>query len=531
MRGLLTRRDSILIFLILLLAYGYVMPRWADWSQNSRVNLVRAMVEQGTTRIDAYVENTGDYALFEGHAYTDKAPGPAFAGLPFYAAVSPLLDQPFIASKLAGLAGGGAMSSTLNPEGTGIQNDKIRHFVALLTVTITTVAIPAAAFGVLLYATLGWFGFSRGIRLVVTLGYALATPALAYAGNFYSHQFTAVLLFGAFALLLGVGETRLGDSTRESQGAAFSLPRNRTSSRPIRRALLFGLLCGFALISEYPSTIIIAAFGVVALLRFTPRQLGVAVVGGLLPLMLMTIYDLRSFGTIIPVGYAHSALWQDQHHTGFLSITYPRPEALWGLTFSPFRGLFVRAPWLLLAVPGFVLWWRTREQRTAWWVALVATVGLTLFYGSSVMWWGGYGVGPRYLVPMLPFLALATAYAIRWLWKSLAGRVATIALVSVSGVLTWAETVAGQTLPPDSFRQPWFEYTVPAWIEGHIARNFGMALGLQGVASLIPLAILMALMLTFLLVPRRPLAAQEAATEQCNRPTPATSVVSEKPSG
>ena len=63
----LIRRDAILIFVLLLISYMYVLPRWADWSQNSRLNLLRALVELRSTQIDAYVAHTVDYALYKKH--------------------------------------------------------------------------------------------------------------------------------------------------------------------------------------------------------------------------------------------------------------------------------------------------------------------------------------------------------------------------------------------------------------------------------------------------------------------------------
>ncbi|HEU4329280.1 MAG TPA: hypothetical protein VFS21_39445 [Roseiflexaceae bacterium] len=496
----MTRRDPLLIFFALLLAYCYVLPRWADWSQNSRINLVRALVEQNTVQIDAYVANTGDYALYNGHAYTDKAPGPALLGLPVYAAALPLIDQPAVAGRLERLAGGGAMAGTLNPNGTGLNTDKIRHFVAQVLLTATTVALPAAGLGALLYCALARLGFRRGLRLLVTLGYGLATPAAIYAGNFYSHQLVAALLFGAFFLLTREelsGPNAPASADRSDEPAAQHSTLN-TRNSTLAPALLAGLLCGFAVISEYPSALVAAGLGLYALLRLPWRATALMVLGGLLPVALMGLYDLRAFGTVVPVGYGHSALWQDQHHTGFLSITYPRPEALWGLTFGAFRGLFVRAPWLVAAAPGFVLWWRSGQARAALWLALWACLCTLLFYSSSVMWWGGFGVGPRYIVPMLPFLALAAAFGLRPPWESAAGRAGALALVALSAGLVWAEGLAFQGFPPDSIRQPWIDYTAAAWREGNIARNLGTALGLRGGLSILPLLVALGVLVGFM---------------------------------
>ena len=513
------RRDSILIFFALLLAYTYVLPRWADWSQNSRLNLVRALVERGTVQIDAYVDNTGDYALYEGHAYTDKPPGLSLVGLPLYAVALPLIDQPAVAARLQKLAGGGALAGTLNPNGTGLNQEKIHAFVAQLLLTVATIAIPAAALGVLLFNVLGALGFGRGLRLLVTLGYALATPAAAYAGNYYSHQFVAVLLFGALALLLLPALEQPSAAAPVSQRPILTLSRaaeTRAFSLAPARALLFGLLCGYALISEYPIAIAVMCLGVLALTKLSWRGLAIAAVGGALPLLLMVVYNTRAFGTIWPVGYAHSALWQNQHQTGFMSITYPHPEAIFGLTLGSYRGLFFRAPWLLAALPGFVLWYHSRETRPVWWAALGIALGVTLFYSSSVMWWGGFGIGPRYLVPAIPFLAIAAAWGLRPLWQWAAGRFAAIIAVLLSVGLVWSEALARQGFPPDTLFNPWAEYTLPAWRSGDIARNFGTALGLHGALGLLPMVLAVGLLIGLLIVPpdrrtRQPAAEPNAA--------------------
>ena len=41
-----------------------------------------------------------------------------------------------------------------------------------------------------------------------------------------------------------------------------------------------------------------------------------------------------------------------------MSLSLPTLDGIWGITFSAYRGLFLLSPWLLLALPGFVIWWR-----------------------------------------------------------------------------------------------------------------------------------------------------------------------------
>jgi hypothetical protein len=494
-KSLRNPRIELALLAILLICYTYIMPRWADWSQNSRLDLVLAIVDGGTLSVDRYYQNTGDYAYFEGHYYLDKAPGPALLGVPVYAAVRPLLHAAPAQRLLERLAHSPAFAGTLKSDGSGLLADKLYQAVVLYILTILLVSIPAAVLGVLLYRLLGLFAIGQGWRVAAVLLYALGTSALPYAGAFYSHQLVAFLLFGAF--YVGYGLRHL------AMRKAWSI--------------VAGFMLGLALISEYPAALIAApvALYILAALPTWRWRLGLLAAGAP-PLALLMAYDWAIFHTVLPAGYHYSALWQGQHSAGLFSLTYPHPDALWGITFGPMRGLFYVAPVLLLAVAGLLAWpgmSRARGSAGAWtsalpnplkrvaswrWVAPLlqpefavcawATLSFMLFNGSSAMWQGGYGVGPRYVVPMLPFLAAGLgAYAARWghAWPA---RLLAIVAGAWSVAVVWAETLGGQNYP-DWSPVPLLQYTLPNLAANNIARNLGMALGLRGWASLAPLAL------------------------------------------
>ncbi len=456
------------LFLLLFFTYAYFFPRWASWSQNSRLDLTMALVDEGSLSIDDYYTNTGDYAEFEGHFYTDKAPGVSFLGVPVYAAYRAVAALPPVARLMEKIARSAAFEATLNPEGTGVALDKLYFMGALYAVTMATIALPAALLGVLLYAYLGRvFPGEKSLRLGATFIYALATPAFAYGGMLFSHQLTAFLLFAAFFWVT---------ETAQRETAAF----------PLFGA---GFLAGWAVISEYPAALIAIAIGLYALWKRPSWQTALWMgAGALLPGILLMGYDYAIFHTILPVGYKYSVNYHNLHDQGFISLTGPNLPALWGITFGTLRGLFFLSPVLLLAVPGFWWWRRSGEQTAEWTLSLWAVLSFLLFNGSSIMWQGGYAVGPRYLLPMLPFLMLAFARGLRRVWGSLAGRFATMLLLGWSLFAVWAETLGGQSFP-DWTPNPLFNYSLPYWREGNIARNLGMALGLKGVASLLPLLV------------------------------------------
>jgi hypothetical protein len=134
-RSLLSRCEPWL-FLLLLLCYTYFLPRWADPNQNSRLDMVVAVVENGTFRIDPYVENTVDYAKVGEHYYSDKAPGAAFLGIPVYAGLKSFLQLPILDSVMDWLTRSEALEATLREGGTGLLTHKVRFAIAQVALTI-----------------------------------------------------------------------------------------------------------------------------------------------------------------------------------------------------------------------------------------------------------------------------------------------------------------------------------------------------------------------------------------------------------
>src|SRR4030095_1701401 len=109
-------KNEIFIFLTLLCCYTYFLPRWADPNQNSRLDMVVAVVEDGTFQIDKYVHNTVDYAKVGEHYYSDKAPGAALIGIPVYASLKLVLDSPLMNDLMVKLANNQAFKETLRAE-------------------------------------------------------------------------------------------------------------------------------------------------------------------------------------------------------------------------------------------------------------------------------------------------------------------------------------------------------------------------------------------------------------------------------
>jgi hypothetical protein len=483
-RTWLSKRE-IWLFILLLASYAYFFPRWAHWGYNSKLDLTMAIVDQGTFSIDDYYQNTGDYALYQGTHYSDKAPGTSFLGVPFYAAFRLIAQTPVIDQIMTRLSNNQAMANTLREGGTGLLKEKVYFAMAMSFVTFFVVSVPSALLGVILYRLLGRLTSNSVHHVLVVVAYGLATIAFPNSFGFSGRQTVATLTFSSFYLL-------------------FRLKRGESSPRWL---WLIGLLMGWSAITEYPAGLILVGLFVYAFFAVRQKRHLLALIGGgILPGLLAMYYNYTCFDTLMPVGYFYSELYTDLHYTGFLSLTYPKPDAIWGLTFSPFRGLFYLSPFLLLAVPGFWAMARQRGHRAEWWLCLWAVVSFFFFNSSSAMWWAGFSVGPTYLLPMLPYLTVPIIYFLRdhihrwWHW-ALAGLLALWSFLFI-----WIETIGGQS-PPDLTPNPLWTISLPAVLRGDIARNWGMLLHLRGLASLLPLLLLASVVVYFLT--RRPQPAQE----------------------
>jgi hypothetical protein len=252
---------------------------------------------------------------------------------------------------------------------------------------------------------------------------------------------------------------------------------------------------GYSVVTEYPSILIVAIL-CVYIIYYLYKSRAILRMGWLFLSSTVLALGLFAYNTIVfggplVIGYDYSTLWQTQHHTGFMSLTMPHWSAVWGITFSPFRGLLFYSPVLLLSLIGLFYWWRSKKFLPELLVVFCGFVSIFLFNSASIMWWGGFAVGPRYLLPALPFIAVPAVFTIiNWKNFPLAKIIYTV-LALWSLIATWGLTIAGQSYPSDTISNPLLEYAWPNWMDGNIARNLGTILKFKGIWSLVPLLLIL----------------------------------------
>jgi hypothetical protein len=180
-----------------------------------------------------------------------------------------------------------------------------------------------------------------------------------------------------------------------------------------------------------------------------------------------------------------------------------------------YRGLLPIAP--LMALTPFGLALVARHDGAQRQLAVVTAAAVAVFYVllniSYTYWEGGWFYGPRHLVPGLPFLALGLAP----LWDRWRGWLRIVLLGGwVWGAGVNLVAVSTTVQPPSDIKAPVAELMWPAFRAGdlalntqsfldylptgavhqdpghHAGWNLGQLVGLRGLASLIPLAVLWA---------------------------------------
>lgn len=448
--------SALLAFVTLLATYAYFRNVHPNVNALSRFALVRALVEDRTTRIDRVRHLAGiDSARRDGHYYSDKAPGTSLLAAPAYA-----LYHAWLRWQLGEVR---ARDLTVEASRT-----------ALYLCTIVAVALPTAL------AILFFFHLTAGLRgeaaaLFAAAALGLGSLAFPYSTLFFSHQLSGAALFAAFGMLWW-----------ERRYAAAGPGGFRAA-----RAALAGFLAGFAILTEYTAIVPATLLGLY-LLWIAPRRALVPYVAGMLPpLAALMAYNWISFGGPLTTGYAflRHPPFAEGVRQGLFGYTYPKPAVLARILVGADRGLLLLNPVLVLAVVGFRRMWAERGLRPEALLSAGVAAAYLLLNASFVFWDGGASLGPRFAVPMLSFLTLPLVFAIDerpalTLWTIVA-----ILLLAISALNMLVGTAVYPLVPPpydDALGYVYFLFFNPEAAAAWGAHNWGWALGLRGQATLLP---------------------------------------------
>jgi hypothetical protein len=362
------------LLLALLAAATLFVVTATDTQDASHVCLANALVA-GRLSADRCLQKQADRSLHDGHFYSNKAPGMSLVEV-----------APVVLVRLPPA-----------PWRWGSKGD-----LQLWAVRLVASGLPflLAAFLIGRVAE----GLAPGFGGAALVTFALGTQMAPFAAAGFSHPLTAALGFLAFVL----------------------------ASRS--RHVLAGLAAGFAVTTEYDAAATLLLVLLYTMLRGW-RAPALYLAGAVPGLSILGAYDWAAFGA--PWHDANRYTYQTvaaQINGGVLGIHLPTLHDT-GLVFLGDRGLLVASPVVVPAAAGLVLVWR-RGLRAEALLCAAVVAAYTLANCGYFAPLGGGSPGPRYLVPMLPFLAvgLGPSFA-RW-------RVATTVLAAFSVAATAVLTLS-----------------------------------------------------------------------------------------
>jgi len=437
---------AVFAFFLICLAFIH-QKRFDSATPLSRLDLLHAVFVHGTLRIDNY-DNTPDKAVFAGHTYSDKAPGTvALALVPFTFAVGLLWV-------------------------TGVSLDSSSGWLFSSWVAcVGSIGVITALGGGVLFAWLSIHA-ARESALLTTLTVVLGAAPLIYATMLFSHSLVVgCICIAIWALSKGAWIVL----ERGLPPCVGSLPQERgPEPRKQRRYLMLaGFACGWALASEFTAGLIIAGIFFMVLCSGWRSAL-VFSLAAIPPLLMIPAYSWACFGNPFVLPYSFQGSFPEMK-SGLYAIGLPDATTAYRLLFGPTRGLFFWSPFLLMAFVGYPILFK-RSQPLFWLTYAVPLLQIAVISGRVWDWQAGPTLGPRYLAPILPLLALPCALGAQRFPKI----AISLAIYSI-GITTIATLT--NACPPGSIHNPLLEMHLPMFIKGEFSPNLGMVLGLPPFAS------------------------------------------------
>lgn len=408
------RNIQIKIFITILITSLFFVS-WYGWNEESNFALVRAIVEDNRFEIDNYFNQTGDRAIYNNHYYSDKDPGLAFLTTPLYAAwkfIYNFFPEDFKV-KYAGKPG--YIGEVFNRTSViAITDRSFFIFTSMILVTLFTSGIFTALTSLLIFKISKYFLKRKLERIILALSYFFGTSIFHSSLHFMNHATSTFFLFFSFFLLFRIKKAEnLKQLALAGIFFGFSIV--------IDKLFLLFLPLFFAysfFINKKFSTIFFLLTVIAALpyifynysifnnpFEFTSTYIDREIYRHAYPLKENIFYQKAEISKAL--FFDVEDLIYKLHIRGLMI----NPMIMLRLLFYPYRGLFFYSPLLFLSLIGFYFMWKKNREEVL--LIVLMLLLLTAAISTRAIWWGGLTFGPRYLLPLIPFLILPLGFFIR----------------------------------------------------------------------------------------------------------------------
>jgi hypothetical protein len=183
----------------------------------------------------------------------------------------------------------------------------------------------------------------------------------------------------------------------------------------------------------------------------------------------LLVYNHAITGSFVKVPYDYIADSAFSEMRSSYGIRLPQLDAVWGLLFSTYRGMFFYAPALAVIAFAYLVTRRSKILRedlfTPLGILAVCYLGLI---SSYFIWWGGWSYGPRHLIPLamllfyegIPMLARRGTFR-GWLYCACACGIG----------MVWIAKSTALYLMPEQFSNPVFDLALPSFLQGQLRHD------------------------------------------------------------
>jgi GT2 family glycosyltransferase len=219
-------------------------------------------------------------------------------------------------------------------------------------------------------------------------------------------------------------------------------------NRLVRTALALGISVGTAALARfyYSPVLMLGALGILLVRRAPVRAFFASGV----PIVLAAAGEL-AYNRLRTGSVAKSAAIGN--NSVGTTLHEPIWRGLYGLSISPNRGIIAFAPIFIFALAFPWIRKRLPSQRL---VTLIAAYGvgalLYVCFIAKLSFWGTFGWGPRYMVPVIPILFLPVAASLVMLWEQRRWRAAVSAIIVASFLLNLGPVLVNWHLAVTEYR-------------------------------------------------------------------------------
>jgi hypothetical protein len=214
---------------------------------------------------------------------------------------------------------------------------------------------------------------------LVSIFFGLTSYSFVFAQSTYEHHFEM------FFILLSVYFAQKKDTNHAG--------------------LLSGLMLSLGLV--FRTTSILAVPAILLIQKNNNERLKV-LVSLTIGVAFVMLYNYYRFGNPLETGY--SLAWSLAHSDKFDFWSFSGfPEAFFGFLFSPGKGLIFFSTTIVIALFGIKTFWE--KQQLIFYAILLISAAYLIIFSLNFAWHGSiWSYGPRYILPIIPFLYLPIIY-------------------------------------------------------------------------------------------------------------------------